>query len=194
MLKPATPNEILNRVQPPPLPVEIDGKVEYEIAEILDSKVEWRQKPCSLLYLVRWAGYEGTDEETSWVLMTELGHASENVTEFHSAYPAKPGPWPSWFQSFSFCFSLMVIFHSYSWSFYIQIPILDIIPSIPKPYPSQFSAISPFHLFSSKSSSFPGQGIPKLSTSHFILFTFFLSLFTVLSVRFASFQFYTKIL
>ena len=47
----------------------------------------------TLLYLVRWAGYEGTDEETSWVLATELGHATEILTDFHSAYPAKPGPW-----------------------------------------------------------------------------------------------------
>jgi hypothetical protein len=46
-----------------------------------------------LLYLVRWPGYEGTDEETSWVLVTELGHSAELVTDFHSAYPAKPGPW-----------------------------------------------------------------------------------------------------
>ena len=93
MLEPATRNEIPNRVQPPPPSVKIDGDIEYEIAEILDSKIDRRRRHCNLLYLVRWAGYEGTDEETSWMLATELGHASEIVTEFHSAYPAKPGPW-----------------------------------------------------------------------------------------------------
>jgi Chromo (CHRromatin Organisation MOdifier) domain len=92
MLEPATPNSIPNRVQSPPPPVEIDGETEYEIAEILDTKIDQRRKPCNLLYLVRWAGYEGTDEETSWVLATELGHSAELVTDFHSAYPAKPGP------------------------------------------------------------------------------------------------------
>jgi Chromo (CHRromatin Organisation MOdifier) domain len=92
MLEPATPNSILNRVQSLPPPVKIDGETEYEISEILDSKIDRRWKPCNLLYLVRWARYEGTDEET-WVLATELGHSAEIMTDFHLAYPAKPGPW-----------------------------------------------------------------------------------------------------
>jgi hypothetical protein len=87
MLEPPTLNSIPNWVQSPPPPVEIDGETEYEISEILDTKINRRWKPCNLLYLVHWAGYEGTDEEMSWVLVTEL------VNDFHSAYPAKPGPW-----------------------------------------------------------------------------------------------------
>ena len=93
MLKPATPNSIPNRIQSPPPPVEIDGEPEYEISEILDSKVDKRRRHCNVLYLVRWAGYEGTDEETSWVLASELGNAPEIVSDFHAVYPAKPGPW-----------------------------------------------------------------------------------------------------
>jgi Chromo (CHRromatin Organisation MOdifier) domain len=93
MLEPATPNSIPNWVQSLLPPVEIDGETEYEISEILNTKIDWRRKPCNLLYLVHWAGYEGTDEETSWVLTTELSHSAELVTDFHSAYPAKPGPW-----------------------------------------------------------------------------------------------------
>jgi hypothetical protein len=94
-LEPCTPNVIPNRIQPPPPAIEVDGEPEYEIAEILDSKIDRRRRHCQLLYLVRWAGYEGTDEETSWLLATELGNASELVTDFHSAYPAKPGPFHS---------------------------------------------------------------------------------------------------
>ena len=93
MLEPATPNSIPNRVQAPLPPVEINVEPEYEISEVLDSKIDRRHRPCNLLYLVRWSGYEGTDKETSWILATELGHASDIVTEFHAAYPAKPGPW-----------------------------------------------------------------------------------------------------
>ena len=93
MLEPSVLNSIPERIQSPPTSVEIDGEPEYEISEILDSKTDRRRRPCDLLYLVRWTGYEGTDEETSWVLVTELGHATEIVTDFHSAYPAKPGPW-----------------------------------------------------------------------------------------------------
>ena len=62
-----------------------------EIAKILDSKLDQRQK-CKLLYLVRWAGYEGTDQEIDWLVATELTHASELVADFHSANPSRPGP------------------------------------------------------------------------------------------------------
>ena len=39
-LEPEIPNQIPNHVQPMPLPVEIDDELEYEIAEILDSKID----------------------------------------------------------------------------------------------------------------------------------------------------------
>jgi hypothetical protein len=32
------------------------------------------------------------DEETSWLLATELGNASELVSDYHSAYLDKLGP------------------------------------------------------------------------------------------------------
>jgi hypothetical protein len=51
-LKIATPNTIPNRVQPPPPPVEIEGEPEFEISEILDSKIDNRRCLCKLLYLV----------------------------------------------------------------------------------------------------------------------------------------------
>ena len=83
-LEPAIPNTIPNHVQPPPLPVEIEGEPEYEIAEILDSKIDQHHHNCKLLYLVCWLGYEGTDKETSWLLAMELGHASDLISDFHS--------------------------------------------------------------------------------------------------------------
>ena len=91
-LEPAMPNTIPNRSQSPPPPVEVDGEPEYEITEILDSKLDRQRRQRPLLYLVRWAGYEGTDEETSWLVATKLGHATELVTDYHEAYPSKPGP------------------------------------------------------------------------------------------------------
>ena len=52
MLEPATPNEIPNRtVSPPPL-IQVQGGLEYEIAEVLDSKLD-RQRTCKLLYYAR---------------------------------------------------------------------------------------------------------------------------------------------
>ena len=91
MLKPEAVSAIPNRAADPPPPVEIDGDIEYEIAEILDTKLDHRRR-CKLQYLVRWAGYEGTDEETSWMTADELSHAQELVRDFHQAYPDKPGP------------------------------------------------------------------------------------------------------
>ena len=91
MLEPAPTSAIPDRTNDPPPPVEVDGELEYEIAEVLDSKVD-RRRRCKLLYLVRWTGYEGTDDETSWVTADELAHAQELVRDFHTAYPDKPGP------------------------------------------------------------------------------------------------------
>ena len=62
MLEPSAPNEFLNWTETPPLPVIINRETEFEISEILDSKIDKRCK-CRLQYLVKWSGYEGTDEE-----------------------------------------------------------------------------------------------------------------------------------
>ena len=92
MLEPATSNAIPDRVQPPLPPVFVDGEPEFEIAEVLDSKMDhWRSK-CKLLYLVHWTGYAGTDEETSWILASELEDTPDLISDFHQAYPAKLGP------------------------------------------------------------------------------------------------------
>jgi hypothetical protein len=93
MLEPATLNTIPNRIQPPPPPVEIDREPKYEISEILNLKIDKCCRPCNVLYLVQWAGYKGTDEETSWILASELGNAPKLTSNFHATYPAKPGPW-----------------------------------------------------------------------------------------------------
>ena len=93
MLEPATPNTILNRVQSPPPPVEVQGELEYEIA-VVDSKID-RRRSCKLLYLVCWLGYENTDEEFLWLPATGLEHTKDLITDFHSAYPDKSGPFLS---------------------------------------------------------------------------------------------------
>ena len=91
MLEPSAPNEFLNRIETPPSPVIIDGEMEFKISEVLNSKINRRRK-CRLQYLVKWSGYEGTDEETSWIPASELKHTTESVVDFHLANPDKPGP------------------------------------------------------------------------------------------------------
>src|SRR3979490_2042352 len=92
MLEPTSPNTIPNHTQPPPPAVIIDGETEFEVTEVLDSKINNRHKACKLLYLVRWAGYEGTDEGTLWIFATKVDNASKLVQDFHKSYPTKPGP------------------------------------------------------------------------------------------------------
>ena len=91
MLEPSTLNPFPTQEAILEPPVILDREPEYEISEILDSKIDKRRK-CRLQYLVCWAGYEGTDEETSWLPDSELGHASEVISDFHQAYLEKPGP------------------------------------------------------------------------------------------------------
>src|SRR5882724_3748869 len=61
MLEPATLNPIPNRVQAPPPPIVVDDEPEFEISEILNSKIDNQCLACKLLYFVRWTGHEGTD-------------------------------------------------------------------------------------------------------------------------------------
>ena len=91
MLEPTALNVIPDRVQPPPPPVFVDGEPEFEITEVLDSKMDHRRSKCKLLCLVHWTGYASTDE-TSWILASELENAPDLVPDFHQAYPAKPSP------------------------------------------------------------------------------------------------------
>jgi len=85
------PNTIPNCTNPPLPLITIDRNAEYEIARILDSKLDhWQKIP--LLYYIQWAGYEGTPDEFSWLGANELENAQGLVMEFHTQNPNKPGP------------------------------------------------------------------------------------------------------
>ena len=86
MLELSTLNDFPNRVSLPQPPITIDGEPKYEISEVLDSKIDKCHK-CQLQYLVKWSGYEGTEDETSWLPASELNNAAEVISDFHRAYP-----------------------------------------------------------------------------------------------------------
>jgi hypothetical protein len=96
MLEPSVPNPIPNRVVSPPPPVEIDGSLEFEVEQILDSKLD-RRRRVQLQYYVQWLGYKGHSDEFSWVDASDLEHANELVDAYHKKYPQKPGPDPRFF-------------------------------------------------------------------------------------------------
>jgi len=93
MLEPAISNTFSERMQLVPAPVIIDREPKYEISQIVDSKIDYRWA-CKLLYKVIWLGYEDTGDESEWISISELTHATDLVSNFYITYPAKPGPLP----------------------------------------------------------------------------------------------------
>ena len=86
LLEPYRESILPGRVQEPPLPVEVEGELEYEVEKILDSRIERRK----LKYLVDWVGYG--PEERTWEPAENVKNARDAVANFHQAYPLRPYP------------------------------------------------------------------------------------------------------
>ena len=84
LLEPYKQSQIPGRTQEPPPPVIIEDIAQYEVEEILDSKVSRRR----LLYLVKWKGYP--DSENSWEMVANVKNAPLLIARFHTRYPEKP--------------------------------------------------------------------------------------------------------
>lgn len=87
LLEPHHPNLIASRrVEDPPPPVINEaGDEEWEVAEILDSRLRRRK----LQYLVDWKGFGVQDR--CWVDASDFHDDDELVVDFHTKYPSKPG-------------------------------------------------------------------------------------------------------
>ena len=83
-LSPYRGNKVNGLTPPPPEPVTIEGKEEYKVDHIRDSKLFGR----TLKYLMRWKGY-GEGEDT-WEPASNLAHAQDLVKVFHSNHPGAP--------------------------------------------------------------------------------------------------------
>ena len=77
-------NNVNSLTPPPPDPVTVDGKEEYEVDHIRDSKLFGR----TLKYLVHWAGY--SEGEDTWEPASNLKHSPEKIQEFHAQNPGAP--------------------------------------------------------------------------------------------------------
>jgi transposase InsO family protein len=80
----AAPDPISGRqaIAPPP-PVLVDGEEEFEVEEILDSRIRYRR----MEYLVKWQGYD--TGHNSWVPHYNI-HAPDVVAKFHREHPGAP--------------------------------------------------------------------------------------------------------
>lgn len=86
----ALTSQIPNCTNSPPSSIEVDGNLEFEVTQVLDSKLDKHRKDL-LLYYVHWASYEGTVEEFSWLIVSDLKNATELVANFYSHNPGKLG-------------------------------------------------------------------------------------------------------
>ncbi|MBW0513594.1 hypothetical protein O181_053309 [Austropuccinia psidii MF-1] len=79
---------IPNRHQKPTPPIIIEEEEEWEVSQILDSKLKRKQ----LWYLVEWKGFSEDPERSTWEPAENLKNFPELVKDFHSLHPDKPGP------------------------------------------------------------------------------------------------------
>ena len=69
----------------PLLPIHVDGKDEWEVEEILASKLNRK----TLKYRVHWKGY---DPDPTWYPAWNFVGCPHKLKEFHKHYPGQPGP------------------------------------------------------------------------------------------------------
>ena len=86
LLEPHVANTFPGRIQPHPHPIQVDGFPEFEVREILDSKILRRK----ILYFVDWVGYDISDR--SWEPVANLSNAQVAIADFHAKYPDSPRP------------------------------------------------------------------------------------------------------
>ena len=84
LLDPHHANTIPGRIQPPPPPVTVEDALEYEVEEILDSRVRNNK----LEYFVDWIGY--APHERSWEPASYLENSPEEIARYHERYPDRP--------------------------------------------------------------------------------------------------------
>ena len=83
-LHPYSPPTIPSQRNPPPLEIKIDGEMEYEVEEIIDSRLIQGK----LQYLIKWKGY--TTKNNTWEPETNLKHTQALIHHYHVAHPNAP--------------------------------------------------------------------------------------------------------
>lgn len=81
LLEPKKPDNFGRQAEPQPA-IVIDEEEEYEVEEILNSRI-YRNK---VQYLIKWKGY--SMEENTWQSLADVQHAKEAIEHFHTQNPA----------------------------------------------------------------------------------------------------------
>jgi len=84
LLEPYKLSTIPGRTREPPPPIVINDENEWEVEEILDSKLRYGK----LWYKIRWTGHSVSKD--SWQPASDAENAPDLVKQFHIRYPSKP--------------------------------------------------------------------------------------------------------
>ena len=85
LLEPYEDNKFASQNKIPPPPVEIDGEPEYELEDIVDSRLHYNR----LQYRAKWTGYSPEHDKT-WYPAENFDNALLAIQRFHTRYPGKP--------------------------------------------------------------------------------------------------------
>jgi hypothetical protein len=85
LLEPTHGDPMPGQRLPPPEPVIINREPEYEVEDVVDSRIFRRR----LQYLIKWHGCDAL----TWEEATEVNKLKA-IDDFHTQYPNKPGPLP----------------------------------------------------------------------------------------------------
>ncbi|MBW0496592.1 hypothetical protein O181_036307 [Austropuccinia psidii MF-1] len=77
-----------NLHQFPPPPVIVEEKEEWEVAQVMDSKL----KRGKLWYLVEWKGFNEHSERKTWEPASNPTNSPDLVKDFHTLYHETLGP------------------------------------------------------------------------------------------------------
>ncbi|MBW0572586.1 hypothetical protein O181_112301 [Austropuccinia psidii MF-1] len=88
LLEQVKQSTIANQHQFPPPPEIVEEQEEWEVAQVLDSKL----KRGTLWYRVEWKGFNEDPERKTWEPASNLTSSSDLVKDLNTLYPDKPGP------------------------------------------------------------------------------------------------------
>jgi len=85
LLEPYQDNRFPSQIKEPPPPIQIEGEDEYELDEIIDSRLHYNK----LQYRAKWKGYS-PEHDKVWYPAENFNHAERSIERFHQRYPGKP--------------------------------------------------------------------------------------------------------
>jgi len=86
LLEPYQDNRFPSQIKEPPPPIQIEEEDEYELDEIIDSRLYYNK----LQYRAKWKDYS-PEHDKVWYPAENFNNAEHAVQRFHQRYPRKPG-------------------------------------------------------------------------------------------------------